>query len=185
MATPMGFEPTISTVTGWHVRPLHHGAARRESVPISVILCQPHAVLFEDIPCAIIPKSFKSTIVFREDTSIAVKEKQTKAVTELLTTRVEPVRNYELVIIFRAEMTKEKIEAGIEHVTKIVTERGGTITSIEPWGKRKLAYPIKHQAEGVYNLIKFTAGSQTTKKLNADLRISEDVLRHLIVNPEA
>jgi hypothetical protein len=41
MATPMGFEPTISTVTGWHVRPLHHGAARRESVPISGKLCQP------------------------------------------------------------------------------------------------------------------------------------------------
>ncbi|APV44375.1 small subunit ribosomal protein S6 [Dehalogenimonas formicexedens] len=140
--------------------------------------------MFDDIPCAIIPESFKSTIVFREDTSIAVKEKQTKAVTELLASRVEPVRNYELVIIFRPELTKEKVDAGVEHVTKTVKERGGNITSVEPWGKRKLAYPIKHQAEGIYNLIKFTAGSQVTKKLNADLRISEDVLRHLIVKIE-
>ena len=141
--------------------------------------------MFGNIPYAIIPKSFKSTIVFREDTSIAVKEKQTKAVTELLSTRVEPVRNYEHVIIFRPELTKEQVDAGVGHVTKTVNERGGNITSIEPWGKRKLAYPIKHQAEGIYNLIKFTAGSQVTKKLNADLRISEDVLRHLIVNVEA
>lgn len=126
----------------------------------------------------------KSTIVFREGTSIAVKEKQTKAVTELLSSRVEPVRNYELVIIFGPELTKEKVDAGIEHVTKAVNERGGSITSVEPWGKRKLAYPIKHQAEGIYNLIKFTSGSQVTKKLNADLRISEDVLRHLIVKVE-
>ncbi len=141
--------------------------------------------MFADIPYAIIPKSFKSTIVFREGTSIAVKDKQTKAVTELLSNRTEPVRSYELVMIFRPELTKERVDAGIEHVTKTVTERGGSITSVEAWGKRKLAYPIKHQAEGIYNLIKFTAGSQVTKKLNADLRISEDVLRHLIVNPEA
>ena len=141
--------------------------------------------MFADIPYAIIPKSSKGTIVFREDTSIAVKEKQTKAVTDLLSNRTEPVRSYELVIIFRPELTKERIDAGIEHVTKTVHERGGSVTSIEPWGKRKLAYPIKHQTEGVYNLIKFTAGSQVSKKLNADLRISEEVLRHLIVNPEA
>jgi small subunit ribosomal protein S6 len=103
----------------------------------------------------------------------------------LLTARTEPVRNYELVIIFRPELTKEKVDAGVEHVTKTVTERGGSITVIETWGKRKLAYPIKHQAEGIYTLIKFGAGSQVTKKINADLRISEDVLRHLVINPEA
>jgi len=103
----------------------------------------------------------------------------------LLSSRTEPVRSYELVIIFRPELTKERVDAGIDHVTKTVNYRGGSVTSIEPWGKRKLAYPIKHQAEGIYNLIKFTAGSQVTKKLNADLRISEDVLRHLIVNVEA
>ncbi len=67
----------------------------------------------------------------------------------------------------------------------MVIERGGTVAGVESWGKRKLAYPIKHQAEGNYVLIKFTAGSSLTKKINADLRISEDVLRHLIICPEA
>ena len=111
--------------------------------------------------------------------------KKNQAVTELLANRTEPVRSYELVIIFRPELTKEKVDAGVEHVTKTVTDRGGTVASIEPWGKRKLAYPIKHQAEGVYSLIKFSAGSSVIKKLNADLLISEDVLRHLVINPEA
>ena len=123
--------------------------------------------------------------MYQEDNSIAVKDKQTKAVTQLLANRTEPVRNYELVMIFRPELTKEKIDAGVEHVTKTVNERGGSIISVESWGKRKLAYPIKHQTEGVYTLIKFTSGSQVTKKINADLRISEDVLRHLMVNLEA
>ncbi len=66
-----------------------------------------------------------------------------------------------------------------------MTERGGTIASIEPWGKRKLAYPIKHQSEGIYSLIKFTTGASVIKKINADLIISEDVIRHLVINPEA
>ena len=127
---------------------------------------------------------FAITSFFGEDTTIAVKEKKGQAVAELLRTRTEPVRTYELVIIFRPELTKEKIDGGVEHVTKMVTERGGAIASVESWGKRKLAYPIKHQAEGVYILIKFSAGSQVTKKINADLRISEDVLRHLVINPE-
>ncbi len=73
----------------------------------------------------------------------------------------------------------------MEHVTRTVTERGGTVATIEPWGKRKLAYPIKHQAEGIYSLMKFSAGSSLVKKINADLLISEDVLRHLVINPDA
>lgn len=120
-----------------------------------------------------------------EDTTIAVKEKKSQAVTELLRTRTEPVRSYELVIIFRPELTKEKVDAGVEHVTKTVTDRGGAVASVEAWGKRKLAYPIKHQAEGIYTLIKFSAGSSVIKKINADLCISEDALRHLVINPEA
>jgi small subunit ribosomal protein S6 len=111
--------------------------------------------------------------------------KKTQAVADLLAARTEPVRNYELIIIFRPELTKEKVDAGVEHVTKTLTERGGTVASIEPWGKRKLAYPIKHQAEGIYSLMKFSAGSSLVKKINADLLISEDVLRHLVINPDA
>ena len=128
---------------------------------------------------------FAITSIFGEDNNIAVKVKKSQAVADLLANRTEPVRNYELVIIFRPELTKEKVDAGVAHVTKTVTERGGGVAALEPWGKRKLAYPIKHQAEGIYSLIKFSAGASLIKKINADLIISEDVLRHLVINPEA
>jgi small subunit ribosomal protein S6 len=120
-----------------------------------------------------------------EGTTIAVKEKKSQAVAELLRARTEPIRTYELVIIFRPELTKEKVDAGIEHVTKLVTERGGSIVGIDAWGKRKLAYPIKHLLEGIYSLVKFRAASSVVKKITADLRISEDVLRFLVINPDA
>jgi len=102
----------------------------------------------------------------------------------LLRSRTEPIRNYELIVIFRPELAKEKIDSGVANITRLVTERGGTAT-IEPWGKRKLAYPIKHQNEGNYVLVKFNSGSSLTRKINSDLRISEDVLRHLIICPGA
>ncbi|MEN8614468.1 30S ribosomal protein S6 [Dehalogenimonas sp. THU2] len=125
------------------------------------------------------------TGIMREDTTIAVKEKKNQAMAELLRTRTEPVRSYELVIIYRPELTPEKVDAGIAHVTGLVTGSGGTIGAVDMWGKRKLAYPIKHQAEGIYVLLKFTAVSSLLKKINGDLRISEDVLRHMAVAPEA
>ncbi|AKG53631.1 30S ribosomal protein S6 [Dehalogenimonas sp. WBC-2] len=53
------------------------------------------------------------------------------------------------------------------------------------WGKRKLAYPIKHQLEGIYVLFKFSAASSLIKKITGDLRISEDVLRDMVVLQES
>ncbi|WP_425479162.1 30S ribosomal protein S6 [Dehalogenimonas alkenigignens] len=181
-------------MTGWHVRPLHHGAARKKSVPIHASRCQQvggclpsnesvSGLLFAHIPCAIIPKFLRLQAKIGRNNTIAVKEKKVQPVTELLRSRTEPVRNYELVVIYRPELVKEKLDAGLDHIAKLVAEKGGSIASTEPWGKRKLAYPIKHQTEGIYFLVKFSAVSSLTKKINNDLRLSEDVLRHLIICP--
>ena len=120
----------------------------------------------------------------REDTTIAVKEKKNQAMTELLRTRTEPVRSYELVVIYRPELTPERINSGVAHITAMVNASGGAVDAVDMWGKRKLAYPIKHQLDGIYVLFKFSAGSSLIKKLTGDLRISEDVLREMVVVQE-
>jgi small subunit ribosomal protein S6 len=89
-------------------------------------------------------------------------------------------RDYELVVIISPEAEEEAIESVIERVSRFITENGGTVSNIDRWGKRKLAYPIKHFMEGSYVLARFTLRPKLSKELEASLQISEEVLRHLL-----
>ena len=97
--------------------------------------------------------------------------------------KVEDVqlRDYELVVIISPEVVDEKLEATIDNISQFITERGGIISSVDRWGKRKLAYPIKHFMEGSYVLVQFKLKPTLSKELEANLQISEDVLRHLLI----
>ncbi len=93
----------------------------------------------------------------------------------------ERLRDYELIVIVNPEIAEDKLEATINNISQFVTERGGTVSEIQRWGKRKLAYPIKHSPEGIYVLARFKLRPASGRELEANLRISEDVLRHLLV----
>ena len=94
------------------------------------------------------------------------------------------LRDYELVLVISPEVAEEEFEVAIEKVSQFVTGRGGIISDIEKWGKRKLAYPIRHFVEGSYVLAKFKLRPVFGKELEASLGISEEVLRHLLVKVE-
>ena len=93
----------------------------------------------------------------------------------------EQLPGYELVMIIRPEVAEEQFEATINSVSQFITGKGGTITDIERLGKRRLAYPIRHFGEGSYVLTRFRLQPAHNRELEANLRISEDVLRHLLV----
>jgi small subunit ribosomal protein S6 len=93
----------------------------------------------------------------------------------------EKVNNYELTVIFRGDLSEEKLTAAIENVKKFISGKGGAISEAKSWGKRRLAYQIKHSGEGNYILFKFTMKPNMNRELETSLRISEDVLRHLLV----
>ncbi len=93
----------------------------------------------------------------------------------------EDLRDYELVLIVSPEMTDETLDATIEKVTRLITGKGGALTDTQKWGKRKLAYPIKHLLEGNYVLLKCKMKPANSRELEATLRISEEVVRHLLV----
>lgn len=90
-------------------------------------------------------------------------------------------RDYELVLIISPEITDDVLDTTIDKVSQFITERGGTVSEVERWGKRKLAYPIKHSIEGSYVLARFKWNPALIKELEANLRISEEVLRHLLI----
>jgi len=93
----------------------------------------------------------------------------------------EQLRDYEMVLIISPEIAEEEFEATIDSVSRFITEKGGVVSDIERWGKRRLAYPIRHFGEGRYVLARFKLKPAFGKELEANLRISEEVLRHLLI----
>jgi len=91
------------------------------------------------------------------------------------------LRDYELVVIISPEVAEEELAAALERIDRYITERGGAITEVNQWGRRKLAYPIKNYMEGHYVLTQFKMEPGLTAGLEASLRLSEEVLRHLLV----
>jgi len=91
------------------------------------------------------------------------------------------MRDYELVVIFNPELEEEKLEAAVDDVSQFITQGGGAVAEVDRWGKKKLAYPIKHFMEGHYVLTKFKMKPELSKELEARLNISEEVLRHLLI----
>jgi small subunit ribosomal protein S6 len=91
------------------------------------------------------------------------------------------LRHYELVVIIKPELADEAVDGIIDNLGKLVTQQGGVVDSVDKWGKRKLAYPIKGFLEGNYVLTRCQMKPATGKELEANLGISEEVLRHLLV----
>ena len=93
----------------------------------------------------------------------------------------ERLRDYELVLIISPEVQAEKFDAVIDNVSRFITGKGGIVSDVEQWGKRRLAYSIRHFEEGSYVLSRFKLKPTLSKELEANLQISEEVLRHLLV----
>jgi small subunit ribosomal protein S6 len=94
------------------------------------------------------------------------------------------LREYELVLILDPEMEDEQVSATVDRMKQLVAARGGELTDVNPWGKRKLSYPIKSRSEGNYIVTHFRMEPSETAELEAALRLSEEVLRHLLVKTE-
>jgi len=100
---------------------------------------------------------------------------------KVVTAEGEQLRDYELILVISPEVAEEEFEAAIDSVSRFITGKGGVISDTERWGKRKLAYPIRHFMEGSYVLTRFKLKPEFGRELEANLRISEEVLRHLLV----
>jgi small subunit ribosomal protein S6 len=88
--------------------------------------------------------------------------------------------NYEAVIIFKPDLGEEATAAAVERFKTVVSQRG-TVTEVDEWGKRHLAYPINDLNEGYYVLMTFTADAAFPAELDRLLRINDSVMRSLIV----
>jgi len=92
--------------------------------------------------------------------------------------------DYEMVTMMSPEVDGEKLTEIIGWLGKLITDRGGEMGSTEQWGIRKLAYPVKKFMEANYVLAQFKLEPKLTREVSAELKASENILRHLIVKRE-
>ena len=96
------------------------------------------------------------------------------------------MNKYELVVVVSAKLEEEERAAEIEKVSNLVTRFGGTITDVEEWGKKKLAYEIQKMSEAYYYFIHFdTDNTDCPNEIEDQIRIMEIVIRYLCVKVEA
>ena len=88
--------------------------------------------------------------------------------------------NYEAVYILDPAMNEEQIAAMVEKFKKVV-EANGTVSEVEEWGKRRLAYPIHDLKEGIYIQMTFTAAPAIPAELDRIFRITDGVMRSMII----
>ena len=91
------------------------------------------------------------------------------------------MRDYEVLYIVRADLDDEKVQEATRRVNTLIERSGGAVAQTNLWGKRKLAYEVKHQKEGAYVLQDFEIAPERVPELEAALKITEEVLRHIIV----
>ncbi len=92
--------------------------------------------------------------------------------------------NYEVMFIINPALEDEKKDAAVERVKEVIAA-DGEVGKVDVWGMRKLAYPIEKKNEGYYVVIEFKASPELPKELDRRLRISDDVMRHIIINKDA
>jgi len=97
--------------------------------------------------------------------------------------RLKNLKPYELLLIITPDHDENEAEALTDQVKGII-ESDGTLLKIDPWGKKRLAYPIKKRSEGYYVLYIFESAPGFVASLNQSLRVIETILRYMIVEYE-
>lgn len=94
------------------------------------------------------------------------------------------MHEYELLVVMNPDIPEEDMSSAIERVTGAISSRGGEVESVDPWGRRRLAYPIKRHIEGHYVLANLRLDPARTHELESSYMISEDILRHMLIRKE-
>ncbi|MDO5540182.1 MAG: 30S ribosomal protein S6 [Eubacteriales bacterium] len=95
------------------------------------------------------------------------------------------MNKYELAVVVNAKIEDDARTATVEKVKEYITRYNGTITNVDEWGKKKLAYEIQKMSEGYYYFIQFEADADCPAELERHVRIMENVLRYLCVRQDA
>ncbi len=95
------------------------------------------------------------------------------------------MNKYELALVVSAKIEDDARTATVEKAKEYITRAGGTVTEVEEWGKKRLAYEVQKMREGFYYFIQFEADATCPAEVERHVRIMDNVMRYLVVKKEA
>lgn len=94
------------------------------------------------------------------------------------------MRHYEVMVILDPDLEERTVAPSLDTFLNVVRQDGGTVGSVEVWGKRRLAYAIKKRTEGIYAVLDVNCTPAAVSELDRQLSLNESVLRTKVMRPE-
>ncbi len=93
------------------------------------------------------------------------------------------MRAYEVMVILDPSLDERTVAPSLDKYLNVVRNDGGTVENVDVWGRRRLSYEIKKNAEGIYAVVTLTAEPATVKELDRQLTLNESILRTKVIRP--
>ena len=95
------------------------------------------------------------------------------------------MRAYEVMVILDPSLEERTIEPSLDKYLNVIRKDGGSVENVDVWGRRRLAYEVKKNAEGIYAVINLTAEPATVKEFDRQLTLNESILRTKVLRADA
>ena len=93
------------------------------------------------------------------------------------------MREYELMVILDPDLEERTVQPSLDQYLNLVRQDGGTVESVDVWGRRRLSYEINKKAEGIYAVVTLSAEPATVNELDRQLGLNESVMRTKVLRP--
>ena len=94
------------------------------------------------------------------------------------------MRAYEVMVILDPNLEERTVAPSLDTYLNVVRQDGGSVENVDVWGRRRLAYEIDKNAEGIYAVVTLNAEPATVKELDRQLTLNESVLRTKVMRPD-
>ena len=95
------------------------------------------------------------------------------------------MRAYEVMVILDPNLEERTIEPSLDKYLNVIRKDGGNVENVDVWGRRRLAYEVKKNAEGIYAVITLQAEPATVKEFDRQINLNESILRTKVIRPDA
>lgn len=95
------------------------------------------------------------------------------------------MRPYEVMVIFDPDTDERQVQPTLEQHLTVITKAGGTVNSLEVWGRRRLAYEIRKKSEGIYVVLNLSAKPTDVKELDRQFTLNESIMRTKVIRTDA
>lgn len=94
------------------------------------------------------------------------------------------MRHYEVMVILDPSLEERTIASSLDNYLKVIRNAGGSVEKLDVWGRRRLSYEIRKNAEGIYAVIDLQCTPEAVAELDRQLRLNESILRTKVIRPE-